>query len=119
MSIKPKPDIRLEVTITSEKRIINDILCYIFLPKRVSDPIELYLYPTKEQMKWLFNFHEVSLHGEIKNGSNVVLKKVQAKKAYLIKKSSTTTYFSDISENYVSVYVYDLEITSFLKKRSM
>ncbi len=43
---KQKEDYRILVTIKSEKVCVDDVLCKVFLPKRLTDPIKLFFYLT-------------------------------------------------------------------------
>ncbi len=97
MVTKKKQDFHLKVTITIGKNTLDNVICDIFLPEKVTDPIELCFHPTKEQMFKLINQYEFSLYGEIQDT------KIQAKKAYF--------KGGEPLENYITANPFDLKIT--------
>ena len=61
-----KADWYFVVTLTSDSASIADVPCYVFLPRKVADDIELHFLPTVEQYKVFINgkFLVFSIYGE-------------------------------------------------------
>jgi hypothetical protein len=107
-------DYRLNVTITYDNKVIEDVLCEVYLPKRLIEPIELILKPTFQQSNLKDWPSEFSINGEIKDLSGETTILVQANKVYY-KRGSTKYWSHEISESIISAKPFDLRITNFLR----
>jgi hypothetical protein len=95
--------------------------CEVFLPERVTDPIELHFHPTKGQTLGAFPF-EFSIHGPIKTPSGQTIGRIEANKVYH-KHQSRTHWGPDVSETILVGEPTDLQIirdlpTDSTKKQS-
>lgn len=107
-----KEDYRIFVKIASDKACIENVLCKIFLPKRLTEPIELYFYPNDEQRRKLENISEFSITGEMKGFSGELKAKIQADKVYF-KNRSTEYWGNDIAESVFISNPIDLKVIDF------
>jgi hypothetical protein len=112
MLAKKREDYRLCVSITNgEGRTIKDVLCKVYLPQRVADPVELHFLPTKEQTKELWGIpFQFSIYGEGKDHSRKVNTIVQANIVYK-RDLSVTEWGVGISETTFLGKPIDLKIT--------
>lgn len=107
---------KLKVTVSHDKVIVDDVLCEVHLPIRVTDPIELCLKPDKEQAVQINNLFEFSIKGEIKNSRDDVEFRISANEVYTNKQSSIH-WGPDISEHVKRGHPFDLTITTFFNDR--
>lgn len=107
-----KEDYKLKVSITSDGSTTTDILCEVYLPKRLTDPIELSFKPPggKKHPSYPFKF---SVYGEIKDFSGNIQTIIEAEKVYF-KKGGTTHWGPDISETIIVGEPADLTITNLI-----
>jgi hypothetical protein len=108
-----KEDYRIFVTLLVDKYNVNDVLCKIFLPKRLTEPIELYFYPDKEQRSKLENIFEFSIIGELKGFSGKLETRIQSDKVYF-KTGSTVHWGHNIAESVFIGEPIDLRVRKFL-----
>ena len=111
-----KADHKLKVAIISDGKTTNGILCEVFLPKRLTDPIKLILSPPKNQQH-LAHLFEFSIYGELKGFSGKLQTLIEAKKVYF-KEGGTTHWGPDISETILVGDPFDLKITKFINGNS-
>jgi hypothetical protein len=107
-------DYTLNVTVTYDNKVTEDVPCEVYLPKRLIEPIELILKPKFQQsnlMDWPFEF---SIYGEIKDLSGETTILVKANKVYY-KRGSTKHWSHEISESIIVAEPIDLRITNFLR----
>jgi len=110
-----KEDYQLFVTIESGKIRQEKVRCKVYLPERLTDPIELQFLPTEDQVPYLRNVFEFSIQGEIKNLSGTVATRIQAQKVYSIRLTSTA-WGSEIAENLLIGKPTDLQVIHFLPR---
>lgn len=106
-------DYKLKVSITHGDHTTKDVLCEVYFPKRIIEPVELIFHPTSEQSKqlgWPFDF---SIYGEIRNFSGDLNTIIKANKVY--SKHGTTKHWGHkLSESVLIGEPIDLTITHFL-----
>ncbi len=111
-----KENHRLFLTIQSDKIRVEGVLCRVYLPLKLTDPINLLFSPTDEQMKLLENIFEFSITGEVKGFSGEVEVRIQSNKAYT-HHSSSKYWGIDIKDNVITAVPEDLKLTKFRRKR--
>lgn len=114
MSSSMSEDNRLKMSITHGGHTIGDVLCEVYLPKRLKDPVELIFRPTSQQSRQLGWPFEFSIYGEIKGRSGKLRTIIQASKVYY-KYGSTKRWDREISESILIGEPTDLKITNFLR----
>ena len=107
-------DYRLKVSITHDKRTTGNILCEVYLPKKITDPVELIFHPTSEQSNQLGWPFEFSVCGKIKDFSGQLETTIEANKVYF-EQGSTKHWGHELSESLLIGEPVDLTITNFLK----
>lgn len=115
MSKPREEDYRLKLSVTTEKRTVEEILCEVYLPKRLTEPVELIFRPSKEQTQLLGYPFEFSVFGEIKDSSGNLNAIIKADKVY-DKKASTKYWEPELSESLLVGEPVDLKIVDFLSK---
>jgi len=95
-------DHRLKVSITHDDHVTDDILCEVYLPKRLTEPVELIFRPTSQQSRELGWPFEFSIYGEIKDFSGEPRTRINANKVYY-KHGSTKHWGHEISESVIIV----------------
>lgn len=113
--MRQKEDYRIITTIKSNKSIIDGVLCKVFLPKRLTEPVELYFYPDEEQRHKLEKMFEFSITGEVKGFSGELESRIQADKVYF-KTGSTTYWGQGIAESIFTGDPIDLKVIDFLQR---
>ncbi len=93
-----KEDYRLPVTILTDKYKVENVLCKVYLPSRLTNSIDLFFYPDEDQILKLDEIFEFSIVGEQIGFSGEVEVRIQADKIYL-KNRSTTHWSRDIKES--------------------
>lgn len=107
-----KEDYRIFVRIQSDKASVDNVLCKVYLPKRVTEPINLIFYPNEEQKKMLEGVFEFSVVGELKGFSGKTESSIKSEKVY--SKTGSTVYWGpDIKESVHAGEPRDLEETHF------
>ena len=112
-----KEDYRLHVSLKGDEgHSVKNVLCKIYLPKRLTDPIELYFLPTKEQTEesWSIPFN-FSIYGERKDRSGKVNTIVQANEVYN-KDMSVTEWGDGVSETLLIGDPVDLKISNLISQ---
>jgi len=107
-------DHRLKVSITHDNNVTEDILCEVYLPKRLTEPVELIFRPTSQQLGQLGLPFEFSIYGEIKDSSGEPRTRINANKVYS-KYGSTKQWGQEISESVIIGEPIDLRITMLLR----
>jgi hypothetical protein len=108
-----KPKYKLFVVIKSNNKIVNNILCEIYLPEVTSGPVELWCYLNSDQAAIIGYPFEFSVEGEIKDNGGCSGIFIKAKKVY--RKSESTQYWgSGIHETLLIGVPWDLEIKELL-----
>lgn len=115
MSEQNKPDHRLHASITTKDDKVEGVLCEIYLPKKVTDPVGLFFRPTTEQSHLLDYVLEFSFYGEIKDVSGEVREIIEADKVYHTK-SSTRHWGPELSETLLVGEPVDLRIIELLNE---
>lgn len=115
MSEQNRPDHRLHASITTKDDTVEGVLCEIYLPKKVTDPVGLFFRPTTEQSHLLDHVFEFSFHGEIKDVSGKVRKIIKAERVYHTK-SSTRYWDPELSEIVMVGEPADLRIIDLLNE---
>lgn len=110
-----REDYRILVKIQNDKSCVDDVLCKIYLPKRLTEPIELYLYANEEQRRKLDGIFEFSIVGELKGFSGKIEARIKVDKAYF-KSSSKVHWGPDITECIFTAEPIDLKITEFFHR---
>jgi hypothetical protein len=106
-------DHKLKVSIKHDNRVTHDILCEVYLPKRLTEPIELVFRPTPQQsidLDWPFEF---SIYGETRDLLGEPRTLIKADKVYY-KHGSTKHWGHEISESVIIAEPIDLRITHYL-----
>ncbi|MHB8844335.1 MAG: hypothetical protein ACYC7L_06250 [Nitrospirota bacterium] len=117
MTEQRKEDHRLYSTITTDKIRFDDVLCRVYLPNRLTNPINLLFSPTDEQMKLLDNVFEFSVSGDIKGFSGEVETSILADKVF--KQNASTQYWGlEITDNVISAQPLDLQLTRHRRKKN-
>lgn len=106
-------DHKLKVSITYGDHTTEDVLCEVYLPKRVIEPVELIFRPTFEQSKQLGWPFEFSIYGEIKDFSGDLDIIIKANKVYY-KHGTTEHWGHGLSESILIGEPIDLIIMRFL-----
>lgn len=115
--ISKTEDHKLQVSITHEDHIVDDILCEVYLPKRLTEPVELIFRPSSQQSEQLGLPFELSIYGEIKDLSGELRTRIKANKVYC-KYGSTKHWGHDISESVIIGEPLDLSITDLLRSNN-
>ena len=104
-----KKNHKLKVTITHNGKAVENVLCDVYLPKRLTDPIELQFMPTSDQIipDSLFKF---SIYGEFVGFSGKVETVIEATEVYCTKRSRAR-WGSDIVEPLMIGEPRDLKVT--------
>ena len=110
-----KENYQLFVTIESGKIRQEKVRCKVYLPERLTDPIELQFFPTEDQVPYLRHAFEFSIRGEIENLSGVVDTRIQAQKVYSVRLSSMH-WGPEITENVLIGKPTDLQVIHFLSR---
>lgn len=110
--VERKEDYRIFVKIATDKACVEDVLCKIFLPKRLTEKIELYFYPNEEQRRKLEGIFEFSIIGELKGFSGKAMAEIQANKVYF-KNRSTEYWGNNITESTFIGNPIDLKVIDF------
>ena len=108
-------DFKLKVTVTYKERTIGDILCEVYLPERLTDPVEVILRPTKEQSNQLGYPFKFSVYGEIRGSANERRGIIKADRVYY-KQDSTRYWQQELSETVLIGEPVDLRIVEFIKE---
>jgi len=112
---KKKENRKVKMTVIKDNHTINDILCEICLPDRITDKIELIFYPTPEQANQLGWPFEFSVYGEHKGLSGEVSSITKAKKVYY--KDGHTRHWGDkFSETILIGEPTDLKIIDLIQR---
>ena len=115
MSKPREEDYRLKLSVTTEKRTVEEILCEVYLPKRLTQPVELIFQLSKEQTQLLGFPFEFSVFGEIKDSSENLNTIIKADKVYY-KKASTKYWGPELTGALLVGEPVDLKIVNFLSK---
>lgn len=110
-----KEDYRVLVRIFTDKFCIEDVLCKVFLPKRLTEQIELYFYPNEEQRRKLEGIFEFSIAGDVKGFSGEAEVKIEADKVYF-KTRSKVYWGHDIAECTFTAEPINLKVTNFFHR---
>ena len=107
-------DYKLKINIAHDDQVTEDILCDVYLPKRLTEPVELIVRPTAQQSRHLGWPFEFSISGEIKGFSGERSTLVRADKVYY-KHGSTKHWGHEIADSVIVGEPIDLRITNFLR----
>jgi hypothetical protein len=99
MTKQEKEDYRLNLSIIVGQQSIGEVLCAVHLPKRVTDPVELFFRPAKSAIN-LIDLFEFSIYGEVKDREGEVRTIISADKVYCYE-SSTKHWGPELSETVV------------------
>lgn len=114
MNRERNPDYNLRATIRVPHISVKGLLCKIYLPKTITDPITLHFNPTKRQANLLTPIFECSVVARIRDFSgNRTL--VQSSRTYL-EGVSTKAWGPHISERFLTGTAADLQVTTTLAK---
>jgi len=105
-----KPDFVVRATLRTGLTVLENVYCRIYLPRRVTDPIELHLSPTSEQAKVLSRSWKFSLEATLKDRSGKVFKRILAHEV-IFDTLSTMFYDAEFSESSVVAEPRDLRVT--------
>ncbi len=103
-------------TITTNNIRVEDVLCKVYLPAKLTDPISLLFSPTDEQMKLLDNVFEFSVRGDVKGFSGEVETSILADKVYM-QNSSTKYWGIEITDNMIAATPEDLKLTKHRRRK--
>jgi hypothetical protein len=106
-NLQSKPSHKLYV----EANGFPDILCEVYLPRKMSGEVEIYLYPNKNIPKFPWKF---SLRGETKDFQGCTNRIIESKTVYL-KQANTAFWGKDIEDRIVACKPADVKITQNLK----
>jgi len=115
MTKAKKADSVFYSTIKAGELIIENILCRMYLPLKLTDSIELHFQPNDEQSKILWNapFWKFSVEGEIKGYENRTETKITANEVWSSGSTENSHGFG-LSETIMTAQPIDLRITDFL-----
>lgn len=117
MESSSEPDHRLHVTITAGRIRIEDVLCDLYLPKRLTDPIRLYFNLTSEQGTLMPRVFQFSIEGTQRNVvSGQPSLTVQADTVHSIQ-LSTKHWGFDTAETVLIAEPIDLRVTDLFDQR--
>lgn len=94
MAKHKRENYRLLMTIQTPHHRIEGIRCKVYLPEKVTAPIQLQFFPTEAQRNQCF-FFEGAVQGEIKDPSGVVWTCIEAEKVYCPKVSTRSWGFEE------------------------
>jgi len=109
-NLKSKPSYKLYVKANG----FSNILCEVYLPRRMSGNIEIYLYPNKDIPNFPWKF---SLRGEIRDLKGNLDTVIESGTLYL-KNDSTKHWGKDIKDRVVTCEPADIKITKNLSRPS-
>jgi hypothetical protein len=111
--INKKPDYKITGTINTKSGKIDNVICSFFLPKRLTDPIEInFDNLTTQQSNQISHSFEFSIYCEIRDHSGKIRQTITADKVYI--KDQSSTYWGFGTENYLAAEPTDLKIINFL-----
>lgn len=110
-------DFRLHVKASNHRTetSVENIVCELRLPLRVTEGIEIRFFPTREQLEELKDFLDFSFYGEIKANSGEPQIIIQANRAYSTE-WKTVYWDAGLSERTLTCKVDDLKITQILDR---
>lgn len=114
-----KADITLYSTIDNNESVIKNVLCRLYLPNKMADPIELHFSPTEKQAKTIEHlpFWKFSMKGKVTNLQKKVEKRIVADLVYS-NKFETKYHSHNLREPYFIGEPADLTITHYLNPTS-
>lgn len=104
------PNHKLKVLVTYDKGTIPDVVCEVFLPRKVADPFKLLLKPTEEQSKITGEIFAFSIEGAIIGDNGEVETRISGKTIYNLR-HSTMLWGTDLSETTLTAEPADLTIS--------
>lgn len=110
-------DYRLSVSIFHNGSTIYNVLANIYLPVRLSDPIEIRFLPTKDQYGAVSSMYEFGIKGEIKNIAGIATGKIEANKVQ-ISTSHRKYWGKDDTDNLTIARPVDLRVIRYLNSDS-
>src|SRR5262245_61983765 len=90
MIMNKRENHRLLMTIEAGNRRIEGVRCKVYLPERVTNPVQLQFFLTEgQQSQGDISQGQGAIRGEIKDASGVVQTNIRAEKVHFRNKSST------------------------------
>ncbi len=111
-----KEDFVFKANITfNSVEVGKDVLCRVYLPVKMTDSLELRLFPTEEQAKRLTRLPiwQYSVSGEVKNFNGEIFMLISANKVFADKGVQTNFHGKDIREYLMVGSPEDLTLTQF------
>ncbi len=103
-------DYRFLSTIVTDATRVENVLCYLYLPDHLTNPINYLFFPNDEQVKQLKDIHEFSVSGEVIGFHGKKEVSIYSKRVFT-KHRSGKYWGRKIKENRISAWPIDLTIS--------
>jgi hypothetical protein len=106
---KRKPHYTLKVTIHTSYNKVSDVMCKVFLPRRVTERPYVVLRFTEDQARGLGGVGLFSIEGQFENAGRAIT--IRSERAYSPGLVNETSFGTGVSEHKILGEAWDLTIT--------